>query len=69
MVEFDNYCKCIVKEKVELILNGGEKSIKSILLVIDDMECVLIIMEIVIDVNVVKEGVEFIYNKFLFILL
>ena len=36
--EFDNYRKRTVKEKAELILNGGEKSIKSILPVIDDME-------------------------------
>ena len=34
--EFDNYRKRTMKEKAELILNGGEKSISSILPVIDD---------------------------------
>ena len=58
--EFDNYRKRTIKEKAELILNGGEKSIKSILPVIDDMERAL--------TTAVKEGVELIYNKFLSIL-
>ena len=66
--EFDNYRKRTVKEKAELILNGGEKSIKSILPVIDDMERALTTMETATDVNAVKEGVELIYNKFLSIL-
>ena len=64
----DNYRKRTVKEKAELILNGGEKSIKSILPVIDDMERALTTMETATDVNAVKEGVELIYNKFLSIL-
>ena len=66
--DFDNYRKRTVKEKAELILNGGEKSIKSILPVIDDMERALTTMETATDVNAVKEGVELIYNKFLSIL-
>lgn len=51
-----------------MILNGGEKSIKSILPVIDDMERALTTMETATDVAAVKEGVELIYNKFLSIL-
>ena len=66
--EFDNYRKRTIKEKAELILNGGEKSIKSILPVIDDMERALTTMETATDVAAVKEGVELIYNKFLSIL-
>lgn len=66
--EFDNYRKRTVKEKAELILNGGEKSIKSILPVIDDMERALATMETATDVVAVKEGIELIYNKFLSIL-
>ena len=58
----------IEDQKAELILNGGEKSIKSILPVIDDMERALTTMETATDVNAVKEGVELIYNKFLSIL-
>ena len=58
----------IEDQKDKLILNGGEKSIKSILPVIDDMERALTTMETATDVNAVKEGVELIYNKFLSIL-
>ena len=36
--EFDNYRKRTLKEKAELILNGGEKAVGAILPVIDDME-------------------------------
>ena len=38
MAEFDNYKKRTLKEKTELILNGGEKTITAILPVLDDME-------------------------------
>lgn len=66
--EFDNYRKRTIKEKAELILNGGEKSISSILPVIDDMERAVKTMETATDVEAVKEGVELIYNKFVTIL-
>ena len=38
VAEFDNYRKRTLKEKAELILNGGEKAVTAILPVIDDME-------------------------------
>lgn len=63
--EFDNYRKRTMKEKAELILNGGEKSISSILPVIDDFERAIKTMETAKDVKAVKEGVEMIYNKFM----
>lgn len=66
--EFDNYRKRTVKEKAELILNGGEKSLNSILPVVDDLERALQMMEKATDVEAVKEGVELIYNKFLAVL-
>ena len=66
--EFDNYRKRTMKEKAELILNGGEKSISSILPVIDDLERAIKTMETAKDVEAVKEGVELIYNKFISIL-
>lgn len=66
--EFDNYRKRTMKEKAELILNGGEKSISSILPVIDDFERAIKTMETAKDVNAVKEGVELIYNKFMAVL-
>lgn len=36
--EFDNYRKRTMKEKAELILNGAEKTISSILPIVDDFE-------------------------------
>ncbi len=66
--EFDNYRKRTMKEKAELILNGGEKSISSILPIVDDFERALKNMETVTDVAAVKEGVELIYNKFMSVL-
>lgn len=63
--EFDNYRKRIMKEKAELILNGGEKSLSSILPVVDDFERAIKTMETATDVQAVKEGVELIYNKFM----
>ena len=66
--EFDNYRKRTMKEKAELILNGGEKAFKAILPVIDDMERALAPMEKATDVDAVKEGVDLIYNKFIQIL-
>ena len=57
--EFDNYRKRTIKEKAELILNGGEKSISSILPVIDDFERAIKTME---------TAKELIYNKFMAVL-
>ena len=66
--EFDNYRKRTMKEKAELILNGGEKSISSILPIVDDFERALKNMETATDVAAVKVGVELIYNKFMSVL-
>lgn len=66
--EFDNYRKRTLKEKAELILNGGEKSLTSILPVVDDFERALKNMEQATDVTAIREGVELIYNKFITVL-
>ncbi|NMA74221.1 MAG: nucleotide exchange factor GrpE [Bacteroidales bacterium] len=66
--EFDNYRKRTIKEKAELILNGGEKSISSILPVIDDLERALETMKTATDVDSIKEGIDLIYQKFIKIL-
>lgn len=67
--EFDNYRKRTIKEKAELILNGGEKSIVSLLPVIDDFERAIKTMETSTDVAAVKTGVELIYSKLISVLL
>ena len=66
--EFDNYRKRTMKEKAELVLNGGEKAITSILPVVDDLERALKNMESAQDVEAVRSGVELIYNKFMSVL-
>ena len=68
IAEFENFRKRTMKEKAELILNGGEKSISSILPIVDDFERALKNMETATDVAAVKEGVELIYNKFMTVL-
>lgn len=68
VAEFDNYRKRTLKEKAELILNGGEKTITAILPILDDMERALKNMDKAQDVPAVKEGVELIFQKFIKIL-
>lgn len=68
IAEFDNYRKRTIKEKTDLILNGGEKTIITILPVIDDLERALKNMKSADNVNAVLEGVELIYKKFMNIL-
>ena len=68
VAEFDNYHKRSIKEKADLILNGGQKTVVSILPVLDDMERALKNMEKAEDVSAVVEGVELIYKKFVSIL-
>ena len=68
IAEFDNYRKRTLKEKTELILNGGEKIITAILPVLDDMERALKNMQDAEDVKALAEGGELIFKKFLDIL-
>ena len=68
VAEFDNYRKRTLKEKTELILNGGEKTITAILPVIDDMERAIVNGAKTEDANVIREGMELIYNKFIKVL-
>lgn len=68
IAEFDNYRKRTIKEKTELILNGGEKTVVAILPILDDMERALTNMEKAEDVKAVVEGVKLIHKKFIDIL-
>ena len=63
VAEFDNYRKRTLKERAELILNGGEKTIVSLLPVIDDMERALANGEKTDDPAVLREGMALIYHK------
>ncbi|OYP44553.1 nucleotide exchange factor GrpE [Prevotella sp. P4-119] len=61
--EFENLRKRTIKEKAELILNGGEKAIVTILPIIDDMERAIENGTKTDDPKVLREGMEIIYHK------
>ena len=63
VAEFDNFRKRTIKEKTELILNGGEKVLTSLLPVLDDLERAQENIIKAEDVNSLKEGVELIVSK------
>lgn len=64
MAEFDNYRKRVLREKTELILNGGERVITSMLPILDDFERVEKSMAETDDLNSLKEGVNLVIEKF-----
>ena len=66
--EFDNYKKRNLKEKADLIKNGGEKVLESFLPVIDDFERALDVISKSDDHKAIKEGVELIHDKFVGVL-
>lgn len=68
IAEFDNYRKRVLKEKADLILNGGEKVITAILPIMDDMERALEQMQKAEDVPAVLEGISLIQKKFMGVL-
>jgi molecular chaperone GrpE len=65
VAEFDNYRKRTLKERAELILNGGEKFITAILPILDDMERAIENGEKTDDPKVLREGMELIHQKFM----
>lgn len=68
VAEFDNYRKRTLKERAELILNGGEKVLTAILPVVDDMERAIENGKKTDDPEVIREGMELIYNKLMKVL-
>jgi len=62
--DLGNFRKRTLKEKADLIRNGGESCLKDILPVIDDFERGLQAVGESADVEAVKQGIELIYNKF-----
>lgn len=65
LADYDNYRKRTLREKSELIKNGGESALTSLLPVVDDFERAMANIENAADMNAVKEGIELIYGKFL----
>ena len=68
VAEFENYRKRTLKERAELILNGGEKVITAILPVLDDMERAIENGAKTDDPEVLREGMTLIHQKFMKIL-
>lgn len=62
--EFDNYRKRTLREKSELIKNGGESALTHLLPVVDDFERALQNIQKAEDLTAVAEGINLIYNKF-----
>ena len=65
VAEFDNYRKRTLKERAELILNGGEKFITAILPIIDDMERAIENGTKTDDPEVLRERMNLIHQKFI----
>lgn len=63
MAEFDNFRKRTLKEKSELILNGGRNVLESLLPVLDDLERAQANIEKSDEIETLKEGVHLILNK------
>ena len=68
VAEFDNYRKRTMKERAELILNGGEKVITALLPVLDDMERAIDNGAKTDDPEVLREGMVLIHQKMMKIL-
>lgn len=65
MAEFDNFRKRTLKEKSELIKNGGESALRGLLPIIDDFERGIKASENAENAADVLEGMKLIYNKFI----
>ena len=63
IAEFDNYRKRTLKEKADLILNGGEKVLTSLLPILDDLSRALENIEKSNDIEALKDGVKLISDK------
>ena len=63
MAEFDNYRKRTLKEKSELIQNGGERTLKDLLPIIDDIERALSNLPQEEEKTPFVEGIELIAKK------
>ncbi len=64
VAEFDNYRKRTIKEKADLILNGGQKAMEAMLPVADDLERAQQMMENAADIDALKEGLQLVFQKF-----
>lgn len=64
VAEYENYRRRTAKEKSDLILHGGEKTISELLPVIDDLELALQNVRSAEDLEAMRTGIELIVDKF-----
>jgi molecular chaperone GrpE len=64
IAEFDNFRRRNAKERLELVQTAGKDTIQSLLVVMDDMDRAAKQLEKVTDINLLKEGVSLVFNKF-----
>ncbi len=64
VAEYDNYRKRTLREKSDLIRNGGEKALRDLLPVVDDLDIALANIAATDDLEALREGVRLIYSKF-----
>ena len=62
--EFDNFRRRTIKEKADLITTAGEKVLKDLLPVVDDLDRAMESVATAQDVSAVREGLDLIINKF-----
>ena len=64
VAEFENYRKRTIKEKADLILNGGKKVMEALLPVADDLERAEENIAKATDVEALREGLLLVFQKF-----
>ena len=62
--EVDNFRRRTIKEKADLITTAGEKVLKDLLPVVDDLDRAMESVATAQDVSAVREGLDLIVNKF-----
>ncbi|MFR9536091.1 MAG: nucleotide exchange factor GrpE [Rikenellaceae bacterium] len=62
--EFDNYRKRTLREKMDLVQNGGADTLKAFLPVIDDVDRAVVAMVKSDDIEALRQGVDLIAAKF-----
>lgn len=62
--EFDNFRRRTMKEKTELIKNGGEQVLKNIIPLIDDLDRAMSTFSNINDEDPLKQGIALIHAKF-----
>lgn len=64
VAEFDNFRRRTAKERMDLVVNAGEETIKGLLPVLDDFErAINVLANSEGDIKAALEGTELIYNK------